>query len=136
MFLSMAGGSFAMTILALAVPGMPTVPFLLATSYYLARSSPRLDDRLRHSLFFGPILQEWELRGGLTRASKGKLAGLTIAIIGVTVLFAGLTSVTLVLIVLISSLSIYGIARMPELPEGPEDEPRLNGRASLALPIH
>src|SRR5262249_49239878 len=54
--LGLAGGSFALTLVALVVPGIPTVPCLLATSYYLARSSPRLDERLRRTIFFGPIL--------------------------------------------------------------------------------
>ena len=40
MYLALAGGSFAMTLVGLVVPGIPTVPFLLTTSYYLARSSP------------------------------------------------------------------------------------------------
>ncbi len=34
--LALAGGSFAATVVALVIPGMPTVPFLLATGYYLA----------------------------------------------------------------------------------------------------
>ena len=38
-YLVLAGGAFAMTLVALVVPGIPTVPFLLATSYCLARSS-------------------------------------------------------------------------------------------------
>jgi len=133
-YLAMAGGSFAMTLVAFIVPGIPTVPCLLATSYYLARSSPRLNERLRHTLFFGPILREWEQHGGLSRFSKGKLAGLTLAIVSVTVVLAALTPITLVLIVLISSLSIYGIARMSGLPEEPQAGFQFNGQAFLAFP--
>jgi uncharacterized membrane protein YbaN (DUF454 family) len=115
--LALAAGSFAMTLIGLVVPGIPTVPFLLATSYYLARSSPLLDDKLRRTAFLGPIIQEWEQFGGLSRSSKGKLIGLTVAIILVTVAFAQPTPVTLVLILIFSSLSLYGIIRMPGLPE-------------------
>ena len=43
LYLALAGGSFAMTLVGLVVPGIPTVPFLLATSYFLARSSRWLD---------------------------------------------------------------------------------------------
>ena len=113
----MAGGAFAMTLVALVVPGIPTVPCLLATSYYLSRSSPRLNERLRHAPFFGPILQEWEHEGALSRFSKEKLTGLTLVIAGATFMFVVLSPITLVLIVVISSLSIYGIARMPDLAE-------------------
>ncbi len=133
-YLAMAGGAFAMTLVALVVPGIPTVPCLLATSYYLVRSSPRLNERLRHAPFFGPILREWEHEGALSRFSKEKLTGLTLVIVGATVMLVVLTPVALVLIVLISSLSIYGIARMPDLPEGSDGSPRLNGIAFRALP--
>ena len=57
-FLAMAGGALTLTLLGLVIPGVPTVPFLLAASYYLARSSPRLNEHLRHTPFFGPILLE------------------------------------------------------------------------------
>src|SRR5262249_13908717 len=33
--LALAGGAFALTVVAVVVPGIPTVPCLLATSYYL-----------------------------------------------------------------------------------------------------
>src|SRR5208337_3101977 len=78
---AMAGGAFTLTLVGLVVPGVPTVPFLLATSYYLARSSPLLNERLRRTAFFGPILQEWEGHGALSLASKGKLIGLTATIV-------------------------------------------------------
>ena len=134
MYLALAGGAFSMTLVGLVVPGIPTVPFLLATSYYLARSSPRLNERLRHTSFFGPILEEWEHHGGLSRYSKGKLTGLTLAIVSVTIILAPVTPVTLLVIVIISSLSIYGITSMPALAEEPQARPALDGRMRLALP--
>jgi uncharacterized membrane protein YbaN (DUF454 family) len=120
MYMALGGGSLAMTLVALVVPGVPTVPFLLATSYFLARSSPRLDERLRRSAFLGPILSEWEQSHGLSWSSKGKLIGLTVSVVAVSVLLAPLSPIALVLLLLISSVSIHGIAQMPDL----EYEPR------------
>src|SRR5262245_50893906 len=74
-YLALAGGSFTLTLVGLVVPWIPTVPFLLATSYYLARSSRRLSRRLARSWFFGPILTDLEKLGGL-RPIKLKLVGL------------------------------------------------------------
>jgi uncharacterized membrane protein YbaN (DUF454 family) len=133
-YLAMAGGAFSLTLVGLVVPGIPTVPFLLATSYYLARSSPRLNERLRRTSFFGPILREWEEQGGVSRVSKGKLTGLTLAIVGITIILAPLTPVTLLVILIISSLSIYGISRMPEIADDRPGEPQLGEPARLALP--
>jgi uncharacterized membrane protein YbaN (DUF454 family) len=118
-YLAMAGGAFSLTLVGLMVPGIPTVPFLLATSYYLARSSPAMNDRLRRTSFFGPIIREWEQYGGLSQLSKGKLTALTLAIVGVTIVLVPLTPIAFAVIVLVSSLSIYGITRMPSAAEKP-----------------
>ncbi len=134
MYLALAGGSFAMTLVGLVVPGIPTVPFLLTTSYYLARSSRRLDERLRRTPLFGPILVEWERRQGLSRASKLKLAGLTLTIVVVTVALTPISPVALLVIVLVSLLSIYGIARLPGLPEDARETGPIDGRMVPALP--
>jgi uncharacterized membrane protein YbaN (DUF454 family) len=82
-------------------------------SFTLARSSPTLNERLRRMALFGSIVRDWEDGGGLSRSSKGKLAGLTLTVAVVTIVLAPLTPVSLALIVFVSSLSIYGISRMP-----------------------
>ena len=123
----MAGGAFTMTLVGLVVPGVPTVPFLLATSYYLARSSPALNERLRRTACFGPILQEWEGHGALSLTSKGKLIGLTATIVVVTVVLAPL-------ILLISSLSVYGVTRMPALTRDGQARARAGMGTMLPLP--
>jgi uncharacterized membrane protein YbaN (DUF454 family) len=130
LYLGLAGGSFAMTAVGLVIPGLPTVPFLLATSYFLARSSRRLDRKLRESVFFGQILTEWEQHGALATQSKAKLIGLTVTIVAVTIILSPLAPVAILVVLLISSLSIYGVYRLPAIPRAPEagvsmDSPRL-----------
>jgi uncharacterized membrane protein YbaN (DUF454 family) len=132
-YLVLAGGAFAMTLVALVVPGIPTVPCLLATSYYLARSSPRLDERLRRTAFLGPILDEWERSHGLSWSSKGKLIGLTVTIVVLTVALTPLSPLALVLILLASSLSVYEIVRLPALASEPRPATRLEGPSRPAL---
>ena len=123
-----------MTAVGLVVPGVPTVPFLLATSYYLARSSPRLNDRLRRTAIFGPILVEWEQYHGLSQSSKAKLLGLTAAIVVVTVVLSAASPVAMVVILIIALFSAYGIARLPGLPADASVAPGVQGQARLALP--
>jgi uncharacterized membrane protein YbaN (DUF454 family) len=132
--LALAGGAFAMTVVGLIVPGVPTVPFLLATSYYLARSSPALNERLRRTALFGPIANEWEQYHGLSWSSKGKLVGLTVSIIVVTLAVTPLSLVALALIFIVSSLSIYGIARLPTPQQEPHTGILRSGPTVLALP--
>ncbi len=133
-YLALAGGCFTLTWIGLVVPGIPTVPFLLATSYYLARSSPRLNDRLRRTALFGPILVEWEEYRGLSRSSKARLMGLTAAIIVASAALAPASPVVLIVLLVIASLSFYGLTRIPGLPH---EETRRIGparTARLALP--
>jgi uncharacterized membrane protein YbaN (DUF454 family) len=113
--LVLAGGSFGMTLVAFVVPGIPTVPFLLATGYYLARSSPRLDTQLRKTPVFGKILREWEQHQALSCSSKDALTGLTLVIVAITAVVAAFDPLTMVVVVLMSAISLYGIARMPEI---------------------
>jgi uncharacterized membrane protein YbaN (DUF454 family) len=112
-YLALAGGSFTLMVVGLIVPGIPTVPFLLATSYYLARSSPRLDRALSQSWFFGPILTDLEKSGGLRPINKIKLIGLTLAVCALTLVVAGPSLVLLLIMGAAASVSIYAIKRIP-----------------------
>jgi uncharacterized membrane protein YbaN (DUF454 family) len=113
--MALAGAAFPKTMARVAVPGIPTVPCLLETSFCLARSSPSMNALLRRTAFFGPILREWEGQGALSLTSKGKLLAMTGMIVIVAVVLAPLTPIALSVILVISSLSVYGVTRIPAL---------------------
>src|SRR5262245_25303602 len=56
------------------VPGLPTTVFVLAGSWLLARSSPRLDRRMRTSALFAPYARY--LDPGVPMPRKAKAAAL------------------------------------------------------------
>jgi hypothetical protein len=115
LYLATGCGSFVMAIVGLAVPGVPTVPFLLASSYYLARSSRSLHRRLLDSRLFGQLLREWEAHRAMSRESKRKLAVFTVTVILISAAFAPLSPALLAMIAVMAALSLYGIGRIPEL---------------------
>jgi uncharacterized membrane protein YbaN (DUF454 family) len=133
-YLALAGGSFALTLVGLVIPGIPTVPFLFATSYYLARSSPPLNRRLRRTALFGPILVEWEEYHGLSVASKARLMGLSLLIGVVTVAIGGGSPVVVVVIVVMMLVTLYGLSRIPGLRSEATAAIPDHRRAQLALP--
>jgi uncharacterized membrane protein YbaN (DUF454 family) len=133
LYLALAGGMFLLTLVGLVIPGIPTVPFLLATSYFLARSSRWLDEKLRESVFFGSIVTEWERHRALSWESKAKLLGLSGAIVLAALLLSPLSPLLIVAILVVSSLSGYGVYRMPGL-EGEARGANLDASPRLALP--
>jgi len=52
--------------IGVAVPLLPTTPFVLLAAFCFARSSPRLHRWLLDSALFGPVLQDWESKQCVT----------------------------------------------------------------------
>ena len=134
MYLVLAGGAFTMTLVGLVVPGIPTVPFLLGTSYFLARSSRRLNEWLSESILFGSIVSEWKEHGALSESSKVKLLALTAVIVSVAIVFGPLSLVGIVFLLVVSCVSVYGIVRLPSLPDERRAGLSSDRPARLALP--
>ncbi len=132
LYLFLGGSSFAMIFVGLAIPGIPTVPFVMASSYYLARSSRRLHGMLARSSTFGPIVVEWSKHQGLSRMSKAKLAGLTAIVVGISFLLVPLTPLVLIMTFALSSAGLYSLLRLPGIDD--DTEPLALQSISKALP--
>ena len=79
--LLLAGLFFALAVLGVFLPVLPTTPFLLLTSWCLVRAAPRLDRALRRSPLFGPLLEDWRRHRGLRPHVKvSALGALAIAV--------------------------------------------------------
>ena len=120
LYLAVGGGSLMLGVIGLIVPGLPAVPFLLASSYYLARSSRKLHGKLMDSAFLGQILREWESFKGMSRDSKRRLAGVTLIVVAATLALAPVGPWVLVGMAGTALMTLYGISRIPPIPENPE----------------
>ena len=112
-YLALGCGSLVMTFVGLVVPGIPTVPFLLASSYYLARSSRTLHKRLLESRLLGEVLREWETHRAMSLRSKWKLTGITLVVVLITVLLAPLSPVVILVVAAMVSLTLAGLYKIP-----------------------
>jgi uncharacterized protein len=115
--LTAAGGCFAMSIVGIVTPGIPTVPFVLATSYFLARSSPKLHERFKRSRLFGPMVCDWEEYGGLRLGTKFRLVTITLVLVGVTIAIAGLSLPLMIVIGVMCAITFAIVFRLPTVPE-------------------
>ncbi len=60
----------ALAFLGVALPLLPTTPFLLLAAFCFARSSQKLHDWLYAHNLFGPLLTDWERYGAINRRAK------------------------------------------------------------------
>jgi hypothetical protein len=127
-YLSLAGASFAVAVVGVAVPGIPTVPFLLVSSYFLVRSSPSLHRRLLDSRVFGPLLRDWHRHRAMRRSAKMFALTTLVLVVVVSVMLGGLTLPVALMVVLLALIGVWMIWRIPTL-EGS----RIEGVPYLAL---
>jgi hypothetical protein len=112
-YLALGGGCLLLTLAGLVLPGIPTVPFLVASSYFLARSSPRLHTHLHRLPLLGAVLHEWEKYRALRPESKSQLLTLSLGVLAFSAILDPLDPVAMGLTVLLGSLAVFGIRRIP-----------------------
>jgi uncharacterized membrane protein YbaN (DUF454 family) len=88
-YLTAAGGCLSVAIVGLVVPGIPTLSLGLATSFFLVRSSPRLNEWLRESRAFGCVVRDFEDHGGIRTGAKSEAIILALAAGAAAVLLGG-----------------------------------------------
>jgi uncharacterized membrane protein YbaN (DUF454 family) len=57
-------------VIGLALPVVPTVPFLLVAAWAFSRSSPRLRAKILNHPKYGPPVRAWQERGAVSRLAK------------------------------------------------------------------
>jgi len=66
-------------LIGVALPLLPTTPFLILAAACFARSSPRLEARILNDPRFGPLVRDWRERGAIPPKAKlfavGGMAG-------------------------------------------------------------
>jgi uncharacterized membrane protein YbaN (DUF454 family) len=119
-YLGLAAASFGLAATGVVIPGVPTVPFLLVTSYFLVRSSPRLNERLLRSRTFGPMIRDWQRHRGMRRRVKAIAIATMIVVVAATVTLGGLSLPALVTVLVLVLIGVIVILRIPTIRDGQE----------------
>jgi uncharacterized membrane protein YbaN (DUF454 family) len=69
--------------LGVALPGLPTTPFLLLAAACFARSSPKLHGWLVNNRFFAPLIKNWQESRSIPQRTK-RIALFVIVLVGTT----------------------------------------------------
>lgn len=62
--------SLALGALGIALPLLPTTPFLLLALFAFSKGSPQTADWLKSHAVFGPIIDKWNKRGAIAPSVK------------------------------------------------------------------
>jgi len=85
----MGSACLALSVVGIALPLLPTTPFVLLAAFAFARGSPRLRHWLETHPRFGPPIRDWERHGAIAPRAK-RLAAALMAVTPVLGLLAGL----------------------------------------------
>lgn len=101
------------------LPVMPTTPFLLAASFFFARSSPRLNNWLLRSPLFGPFLRDWDQHRGVRPRVKVWAVTVMLTAVTASIVFGNLTWPIVVLLLLLAAVGLVVVLRLPVIREVP-----------------
>ena len=111
--------AFGLGIIGIALPLLPTVPFMLLAAFCFARGSERFHDWLVHHPRFGPAIRDWRDNGAISPAGKRAaviaicFAFLISVVLGVRPLILAIQAVTLCLVLIFILSRPSGAAKPP-----------------------
>lgn len=114
-YLLLAAVFFVLGAAGVILPGLPTTPFLLLTSFFLLRASPKLNERLLQSRMFGPILTDWQKRGGVRRDVKLKAITVVVIAIALMLWLSPLTQTLKLVVCGVATIGLIVVLRLPEV---------------------
>lgn len=116
-YLTLAALFFLLGALGIILPGLPTTPFLLLTSFFLVRSSPRLNAALLRSKVFGSILTDWQVHGGVRKDVRVKSIVAVLIMVAATIYLSGYSPWATLGVLSLALVGITVILRLPSARE-------------------
>lgn len=111
-YIALALFFFVLGVIGVALPGLPTTPFLLLTSYFLLRSSPRWHGRLVRLPMVGRHLRDWNETGRVRRKVKVVACAMVFLVIAIT----GFSQQSMGVKIAVTLMALYGVWVVIRLP--------------------
>lgn len=104
--------SLTLGIIGIAVPGLPTTPFVLLSAFLFSQSSPLFHRWLRNHKFFGELIQSWESSRSLPRKLKRKAIIIFLITIGISIAVIPMVHAKL-LVTVVGVVMLVFLSRIP-----------------------
>lgn len=115
-YLALGYLSFSLGILGIALPVLPTTPFILLAAWCFARSNPELAKRLYSHPRFGAALADWRDQGAISPRAKTYALSALAASYVVTVWLMGGPYLPFILAVIMGSVALFLVTRPSPRP--------------------
>ena len=103
--------SLGLAVLGVALPLLPTTPFVLLAAFAFARSSDRWHAWLMRHRVFGPMIENWQRYGAIDRRAK-IAAGLSlIFVFGLSIAMSVAPIVLMVQGVVLTAVAAFVLSR-------------------------
>jgi len=112
--IAVAGGCLSVAVVGLVVPSVPTLSFCLASGYFLVRSSPELNERLRNSRAFGNVVRDFQDYGGLRACVKSEAIALALVTCGASIIMSGY-SLAVIATIAVTMIDLWFVLRLPTI---------------------
>jgi hypothetical protein len=102
-------------IIGIALPLLPTTPFILLAAFAFARSSDRMHKWLVEHQMFGPMIENWRAHGAISRRAK-IVSTVSMALIFTLSIVLQFSPLVLTIQGVVIALCITFVLTRPELP--------------------
>lgn len=104
---------FALAMVGIVLPGIPTTPFLLLMCYFLLRVSPALHARTLAWPVVGAPLRDWRVHGGVRTSVKLFACSMVALLVGSTLLLSSLHLGLKTGILVLAAMGLTVVIRLP-----------------------
>ncbi|MEF2070159.1 YbaN family protein [Consotaella aegiceratis] len=110
-WLSLGWMALGAGIVGIALPLLPTTPFLILSAFAFSRGSPRLERWLLSHPRFGPMIVDWRREGAISRRAKlVAIVAMALMLIG-SWIGLGFGRVVIIQAAVLSAVSIFLLTR-------------------------
>lgn len=104
---------FALAMIGVVLPGIPTTPFLLLMCYFLIRVSPSLHAKVLVWPVVGRPLRDWRDQGGVRKSTKLTACMIVTVLVGATLVLGTLAIKSKLAILLVATYGVSVVVRLP-----------------------